>query len=164
MAGIDRPHFSLIDHHGQKVSEASYPGRFLLVYFGFTHCQVVCPRSLTRLTTVLESLPDQIATKLQPLYITVDPERDHPDVMRRYLEEKFPRFTGLSGMPEQIESAKEAFKVFARRKSDPGDPDGYVVPHTSITYLIDPDGGYATHWVETKTVDEILTDLKQRLA
>ncbi|MCY4390322.1 MAG: SCO family protein [Desulfurellaceae bacterium] len=164
MAGIDQPNFTLIDHHGQEVSEASYPGQYLLVYFGFTHCQVICPRSLTRLTTVLESLPDQIVTKLQPLYITVDPERDRPDVMRRHLEEKFPRFTGLSGTPEQIESAKEAFKVFARRKPDPSDPDGYAVPHTAITYLIDPDGSYTTHWVETKTADVILTDLKQRLA
>ncbi len=98
-----------------------------------------------------------------PFRLVEGPERDDPDVMRRYLEEKFPRFTGLSGTPEQIESAKEAFKVFARRKPDPSDPDGYAVPHTAITYLIDPDGSYATHWVETKTADVILTDLKQRL-
>ncbi len=98
-----------------------------------------------------------------PFRLAEGPERDDPDVMRRYLEEKFPRFTGLSGTPEQIESAKEAFKVFARRKPDPSDPDGYAVPHTAITYLIDPDGSYATHWVETKTADVILTDLKQRL-
>ncbi|NNL85931.1 MAG: SCO family protein [Myxococcales bacterium] len=164
MSGIGRPRFALIDHHGQEVSEASYPGQFLLVYFGFTRCQVVCPRSLTRLTTVLESLPDPMCAKLAPLYITVDPDRDRPEVMRRYLEEKFPRFTGLSGTSEQIESAKEAFKVFAQRKPDPSDPDGYAVPHTAIAYLIDPDGDYATHWVETKSADEIATELERRLA
>lgn len=164
MSGIDRPTFVLTDHHGQEVSERSYPGRFLLVYFGFTHCQVVCPRSLGQLTAVLDSLPERIAARLQPLYVTVDPARDRPEVMRRYLEAQYPRFTGLTGTPEQTESVKEAFKVFARRKPDPSDPDGYAVPHTAISYLIDPEGRYATHWVPTKTVDEIRADLMHRLA
>jgi protein SCO1/2 len=163
MAGIGKPNFNLIDHDGHEVTEASYTGKWLLVYFGFTHCRVVCPRSLNRLTQVLESLPERLVEKLQPLYISVDPERDRPDVMKQFLEDGFQRFTGLTGSPEQVEAAKDAFKVFAQRKPDPDDPDGYAVPHTSFTYLIGPDGCYVTHWIESKSKDEIVPDLRQRL-
>jgi len=164
MAGIGSPTFSLVDHHGSEVTEATYAGQWLIVYFGFTHCRVVCPRSLTRLTNVLDSLPGPLAAKVRPLYISVDPERDRPEAMKQYVEDGYPRFTGLTGSPEQVEAAKDAFKVFAARKPDPDDPDGYAVPHTSMTYLIGPDGCYVTHWVETKREDEIVADLKQRLA
>ncbi len=163
MAGIGRPSFSLIDHNGREVSEGSYPGLWLMVYFGFTHCRVVCPRSLSRLSIVLDALPTEAGKAIQPLYISVDPERDRPDVMKRYLENQYPRFTGLTGTPEQVEAAKASFKVFAQRKTDPEDPDGYAVPHTSFTYLIDPAGNYATHWIETKSQDEIVMDIEHRL-
>ncbi len=163
MAGIGRPTFNLVDHDGLAVTEATYTGLWLLVYFGFTHCRVVCPRSLSRLTRVLDSLPEQLSAALQPLYISVDPERDRPDVMKQYLEDRYPRFTGLTGSPEQVEAAKGAFRIFAQRKPDPDDPDGYAVPHTSFAYLIGPDGCYVTHWAETRSEDEISSDLKQRL-
>lgn len=164
MAGIGKPAFELVDHDGRTVTEASYAGQWLMVYFGFTHCRVVCPRSLGKLSGVLASLPDDVAAMIRPLYISVDPERDRPEVMKRYLADSYPRFTGLTGTAEQIDAAKAAFKVFAERKADPEDPDGYAVPHTSITYLIDPDGGYATHWVETRDPADIVADLTRRLA
>lgn len=159
MSGIGRPQFSLVDHSGTAVSEVSYPGKFLLVYFGFTHCKVVCPRSLGRLTSVLRSLPEGREQKLQPLYITVDPERDDPVTMKTYLAENFPSFTGLTGTPEDIDAAKKSFRVFAKKKPNPSDPSDYDVPHSAITYLIDPDGNYKTHWVDTKTEDDISADI-----
>src|SRR5882762_1597942 len=87
--------FQLVDHHGRAVTEASYHGRFALLFFGFTHCCVVCPRALTKLSGVLDAL-GPLADRVQPLYITVDPERDTPDVMRAFLQ-AYPRFTGLTG-------------------------------------------------------------------
>lgn len=163
MAGIGSPSFSLIDHHGVDVSEASFSGKWLMVYFGFTHCRVVCPRSLSRLSEVLETLPREMSEAIQGLYISVDPERDTPEVMKRYLEEQYPRFTGLTGSAAQVDAAKASFKVFAERKPDAEDPDGYAVPHTSITYLIDPEGKYATHWVETKSEVAIMEEIGKRL-
>ena len=77
--------FALTDHHGRDVTDADYRGRFLLVYFGFTHCRVVCPRALARLSEAL-SLLDELADRIQPLYVTVDPVRDTPAVMKAYLE------------------------------------------------------------------------------
>ncbi|MEV0068562.1 MULTISPECIES: SCO family protein [unclassified Amycolatopsis] len=152
--------FSLVDHHGAAVTEQDYRGKWVTVFFGFTHCRMVCPRALGRLTTALDELGPP-ADKVQPLYITVDPERDSPEVMRAYLEGDHPRFTGLTGTPEQIERAKRAFRVFARRKDDPEDPDGYAVPHTAITYVLDPDGAYATHLtdgLDDKTFTERLRE------
>lgn len=163
MSGIGSPTFELIDHHGNRVTHASFSGQWLMVYFGFTHCKVVCPRSLQRLSQVLESLPDSMTKKITPLYISVDPERDTPDVMKQYLETQYPRFTGLTGTVEQVEAAKQAFKVFAQRKPDPDDPDGYDVPHTAITYLVEPAGAYATHWVATKPANDIVLNLNQLL-
>lgn len=164
MAGIGSPTFDLIDHHGDPVTQASFSGQWLMVYFGFTRCKVVCPRSLQRLSQVLELLPDSMAKKITALYISVDPERDTADVMKRYLATQYPRFTGLTGTVEQVAAAKDAFKVFAERKPDPDDPEGYDVPHTAITYLVEPAGEYATHWVETKDANDIVQDLNRLLA
>lgn len=155
--------FDLVDHDGRPVTDVSYRGRWLLVYFGFTHCRVVCPRSLNRLSGVLSALPPHLTEKIQPLYITVDPGRDTPDVMRDYLAARYPRFVGLTGSEDQITTAKEAFKVFSRPKPDPADPEAYDVPHTAITYLIDPMGTYATHWPETRSPGDIEADLRSRL-
>ena len=155
--------FNLVDHDGRPVTEASFRGRWLLVYFGFTHCRVVCPRSLTRLSNVLDALAPDLAQTIQPLYVTVDPKRDTPAVMRDYLSTRYPRFLGLTGSDEQVGEAKEAFKVFSRPKPDPHDPANYDVPHTAITYLIDPAGAYATHWPETRNTDDIVSDLQARL-
>lgn len=153
------PTFALVDHHGQSVTEATYRGRWTLVIFGFTHCRMVCPRALKRLSEALDALgPD--ATAATALYITVDPHRDNPDVIRRFLEPAYPRFTGLTGTSEQVSQAQRAFRVFARRTSDPDDPDGYSVPHTAITYLLAPDGSYAKHWPDAVNAATITTDLR----
>lgn len=154
---------NLVDHDGRPVTEASFIGRWLLVYFGFTHCRVVCPRSLTRLSNVLDAIGPDLAQTIQPLYVTVDPQRDTPAVMRDYLSTQYPRFLGLTGTEEQIAEAKEAFKVFSRPKPDPNDPANYDVPHTAITYLIDPAGAYATHWPEIRNADDIVSELQALL-
>ena len=143
-----RAEFQLVDHHGRSVNAADFRGRFMLVYFGFTHCRVVCPRALARWSAVLDRL-DARASRLVPLYITVDPDRDTPAVMKVYLETRHPRFTGLTGDAAQIDAAKRAFRVFAERKPDDQDADGYSVPHTAIAYLITPDGQYSAHFVDT---------------
>jgi protein SCO1 len=155
--------FTLVDHNENPVTEQTYRSRWLMVFFGFTHCQMVCPRALSRLSTVLAKIGDGRADRIQPLYITVDPDRDTPPVMKRFLESNYPRFTGLTGTTEQIERAEDAFNVFARRKADPAAPDGYVVPHTAITYLLDPTGRYRTHWTDARDVDEIVQSLNTEI-
>jgi protein SCO1/2 len=151
--------FDLVDHDGRRVEAGSWPGEWLLVQFGFTSCRVVCPRALTRLSEALDGLDADVAAQVRPLYVTVDPDRDTPAVMRAFLAASYPRFTGLTGTPEQVEAAKQAFRVFARRRPDPEDPDGYAVPHTAITYLVGPDGALAHHWPDTADAARVTAEL-----
>jgi len=152
--------FDLVDHYGAPVTERTYRGRWLLVFFGFTHCRAVCPRALRRLSDVLDALGPG-AGEIRPLYITVDPARDTPAVMRTFLERDYPRFTGLTGSEAQVTAAKKAFRVFARRKDDPDDPDGYAVPHTAITYLLSPRGEYADHFTDALSAEEVTARLQR---
>jgi protein SCO1/2 len=146
--------FDLVDHNGRAVSQEDFAGNYLLAYFGFTHCKVVCPRSLGKLSRILDALGDE-ADRIQAVYITVDPERDTPAVMRRYLEDTHPRFLGLTGSEDRIAQAKQAFRVFAGFKADETAPDGYVVPHSAIAYLMGPDGTLLDHFVDALDEDEV---------
>lgn len=149
------PSFNLTDHLGAQVTEHSYRGFFQLVYFGFTSCRVVCPRALGKLSSVLDSLGDK-ANAIKPLYITVDPARDTPEVMRRYLEAQYPRFTGLTGPESAIEEAKSSFRVFAQRKADSLDPDGYQIAHTAIAYFLSRDGEYLDHFSDATAEEQVV--------
>jgi protein SCO1/2 len=155
--------FELVTHDERPVSDADFRGRFLLVYFGFTHCRVVCPRTLTTLSRALDLLGSE-AEAITALYVSTDPERDTPSVMREYLAAGHPRFTGLTGTPEQVESAKGAFRVFAERRDDPLEPDGYSVPHTGIAYLMAPDGSYVTHFMDGTGAERIAAHIAAEMA
>jgi protein SCO1 len=158
---LGTPSFALIDHHGTPVTEQTYRGQWLLVFFGFTHCKTVCPRALRRLSAVLDELGD-LADELRPLYVTVDPERDTPAALQEFLR-PYPRYTGLTGSVDAVERTKREFRVFARRKDDPDDPDGYSVPHTAIAYLISPQGEYAAHFLDALTAAKVTTRLRSFL-
>lgn len=152
--------FSLVDHHGRAVTDLAYRGHYMLVLFGFTHCRVVCPRALGRLQQVLKQLGES-AERIKTLYISVDPERDTPEVMKSFLARDYPDFTGLTGSREQVDAAKRSFRVFAARKADRDDPEGYQVPHSAITYLIDPAGVFLTHFHDGLDADEIAGRLQE---
>ncbi len=149
--------FSLTDHHENPVTLDSYRGKLVLIFFGFTHCKQVCPRALSRISEALDLLRDE-ASLLHALYISVDPQRDTPPVMKEFLRQ-YPRLTGLTGSTEQIESVKQKFKVFAQRAEDADAEDGYVVPHTALTYLLGPDGAYLSHFSDAMTAHELATRL-----
>lgn len=155
--------FTLTDHFGNEVSEQSFLGKHQVVFFGFTNCHMVCPRALGKLSEVLDRLGDA-ADRIQPLYISVDPERDSPEVMRDYLQARAPRFLGLTGTVEQAKAAQESFRVFARRAADPLDPEGYAVPHTAVTYVLDADGDFLTHFPDTVGADRMVEALRAELA
>jgi protein SCO1 len=146
--------FNLIDHHGNPVNERSYGGQHLLVFFGFTHCAVVCPRELGKLSRMLGLLGAR-AAQLQLLYVTVDPLRDTPAVMRSYLAAIDPRFIGLTGAVEQIDGAKKAYRAFAATVVDPSAPGGYVVPHSAFAYFMAPGGHFKAHFADSLSAEEV---------
>jgi protein SCO1/2 len=154
--------FWLVDHHGTTVSNRTFDGKLLLVLFGFTNCRAVCPRKLAETEAVLDRLSER-ANRVQPLYITVDPERDTPNVMRDFLK-AHPRFIGLTGDRAQIDEVKLRFRVFARRVEDASDPDNYNVPHTAVTYLISAEGGHMTHFLDGTDVEQIASKIRELLA
>jgi protein SCO1/2 len=154
--------FELIDHHGRAVSDLSYRGQFMLLFFGFTHCRAVCPAALARLSAVIGRLGPS-ASRLQPLYVTVDPERDTPEVMKAFLERGYPHFTGLTGSRENIDHVKSLYRVFARRAADPDDVTGYQMPHTAFTYLVGSDGRYVAHFTDAVGEDELVARIGSHL-
>jgi protein SCO1/2 len=146
--------FDLVDHDGRRINRATYAGRFVLLFFGFTHCRAVCPRALTRISAALELLGD-LADSIQPLYVSIDPERDTPAVMKAFVAERFPRFTGLTGERNHVDAMKKDFRVFAQKADDPADPNGYAMPHTALTYMLDPAGDYLAHFPDTIDAQEL---------
>jgi protein SCO1/2 len=137
--------FSLVDHTGNSVTDEDFEGKWQLVVFGFTSCPDVCPTALIGVSAVLEELGDG-AEQVQPLFITVDPERDTPEVMAEYVANFDPRILGLTGSPEQIKQAAQAFRAHYAKVEQEGQPDGYTMDHSAFLYVMSPDGEYATHF------------------
>lgn len=128
--------FSLKDHNGVDVTEASWPGKMKLVFFGFTNCPDICPAGLDKLTTALNALGSD-AEKIQPLFITTDPLRDTPEAMKNYLITYHSSFVGLTGTEEQVKAAEDAYKVYSAKGEE---KDGqYTVDHSAFVYLMSAD-------------------------
>lgn len=155
--------FSLIDHNGQAVTEADYAGKYQLIYFGFTYCPAICPTELQKITQVLKKLEPEQAEKIQPLFITIDPERDTPAVMKEYVALFHDRLVGLSGSVEQIEQVKKDYRIYATKVPDPDSPDDYTMDHSSYIYFMDPQGQLVGLYSMRDKADEIVSDIQARL-
>ena len=130
--------FALRDPDGKERTLADFRGKAVVVFFGYTQCPDVCPTALAELAQVKKSLGKD-GDKLQAVFITVDPERDTPQVLKAYVGSFDPSFVALRGTPEQTAAAAKDFKVFFAKT--PGKtPDSYTVDHTAGTYLFDPQG------------------------
>jgi len=132
--------FSLTDQTGKPVTEKSWPGKYKLVFFGYTRCPDTCPATLQKLASIMQQF-DPKAEKIVPLYITVDPERDTPDVMAKYVANFSPVIVGLTGTAAQIKGVEEAYKVYAAKEpwQSKGDYAEYVEDHSAYVYLMSPD-------------------------
>jgi cytochrome oxidase Cu insertion factor (SCO1/SenC/PrrC family) len=131
--------FSLVDETGQAVTERSFAGRWMLVYFGFTYCPDVCPTELGTIAAALDALGPDAAERVVPVFISVDPQRDTPDAMADYVSRFHPRMRGLTGTPEQIADVARRYRVYYARARGAGTTD-YLVDHSSFIYLVGPDG------------------------
>ncbi|MFZ4124886.1 MAG: SCO family protein [Rickettsiales bacterium] len=140
--------FTLVDGTGSTVTEKNFAGKYTLVFFGFTHCPDICPTSLLVTKNALDKIGEK-AKKLVPIFITIDPERDNVDVVGRYVRNFGTAFVGLTGSPEQIKQAADAYKVYYQKVEDKGSGMGYVMDHSGFIYLMGPDGKYLTHFPHT---------------
>ncbi len=155
--------FTLVDHTGKTVTDKDYRGRYMLVYFGFTYCPDVCPSGLQVIAAALDQAGTKAAEKIVPILITVDYERDTPEQLAQYVPMFHPQFVGLTGSQEQIAAALKAYRVYAKKVADPKSAAEYTYDHSSIAYLMDPQGRYLTHFTPSseKAVDRIAERLKQ---
>ena len=142
--------FSLVDHTGRRVSNADFSGRFTLVFFGFTFCPDVCPTALQVTSAALEKLGPK-AARVTPLFITVDPERDTPEQLKSYVGSFHPSLVGLTGTQAEIDAVAKAYRVYFKRVKDERSSAGYTMDHTSIIYLMGPDGRFLTHFTHDRT-------------
>ena len=157
-----RADYSLTSHTGETVTEDRYLGKWQLVFFGFTHCPDICPTTLAEVATVIDGLGD-VARNVQPLFISVDPERDSPSAMAEYVTAFHPALVGLTGEPGAVAKAARAFSAYYEMQPERGAPDGYTMSHSSALYLLDPKGRFVRLFAYGTPAPEIIEDLKERL-
>lgn len=154
--------FSLTEHSGRAVTDADYRGRFLLIYFGYTFCPDVCPTELQVMAQVMDRLGSE-GERIQPAFVSVDPERDTVPHMAAYVAQFHPRLIGLTGTPEQVAAVARAYRVFYR-KSAGSDPAYYTMDHSSFFYLVNPDGSFATVFRGGTSPDDMAQAIRSRLS
>lgn len=157
-----RPEFALADADGQIRTSADFAGKHLLVFFGFTNCPDVCPTTLSEVAQVMEDLGAD-APSVQPIFISVDPERDRRLGLAAFTQAFHPSILGLAGDDAATRSAAESFKIYYARETDPNAPDGYTMSHSPALYLVSPDGDWLRQFTYGTPASEILTYLQSRL-
>lgn len=156
------PKFSLINHDGQSVTEKDYNDQYQLVYFGFTFCPEICPTELQKMVRALDDLGDK-AANIYPIFVSVDPTRDTPDVMKQYLANFSDTFIGLTGTEDTIDKAMASFKVYAEKENDPAYAE-YMMAHSSYIYFLAPNGDLLGLFKKDDTSDMIAEKIQMTLA
>jgi protein SCO1/2 len=152
--------FRLTDQNGRTVSDQDLKGHPFLVFFGFTHCPDVCPTTLFEVSEILRSLgPD--ANGMRALFITVDPERDTPAVIKDYLANFDPHLWGLTGDPSAVAAVAKAYRVYYKKV--PLDAGGYTMDHTAIVYLMDKNGRFVAPFNLKRPAEAAAADLRRYL-
>lgn len=143
LAGADiGGEFELIDSTGKTVRWSDFAGKYRVVYFGYAFCPDICPTDMQRVAQALQQLEaadPSLAAKVQPIFITIDPERDTPEVVGEFARAFSDRLIGLTGTPEQVQAAAREFRIFFE-KGEQVDGGGYLVDHSNIVYLFGPRG------------------------
>jgi protein SCO1/2 len=136
--------FELTAHTGTRVRSEDFRGKYMLIFFGYTFCPDICPAELQVISNALDQL-GETAREIQPIFITIDPERDTPSVLASYMRNFHSLFLGLTGTPEEIEKATKAYRVYYAKAGDAQAGD-YLMDHSSIIYLMNKEGTFLKHF------------------
>lgn len=158
-AAIGGP-FQLTDQNGKTVTDKDLKGKPTLIFFGYTHCPDVCPTSLFEISEVMRALGKD-ADRVNAVFMSVDPERDTPAIMKDYLSSFDPHLEGLSGDPAEVEKVIKSYRVYA--KKIPGKDGDYTMDHTALIYLMDREGRFVSPFNLKRTPEEAAADLKRYL-
>ncbi|PTX58108.1 protein SCO1/2 [Litoreibacter ponti] len=144
--------FELVSETGETVTDQDVITEPTLVYFGYTFCPDVCPLDAARNAEALDILAER-SVEANALFISVDPERDTPEVLAEFTDVMHPDMLGLTGSPEQVKAASQAYKTYYKKQ--PGDPDYYLVDHSTFTYLVLPEHGFVEFFRRDATADQM---------
>ena len=145
--------FTLLNGQGQTVTEKDVITKPSLIYFGYTFCPDVCPLDNARNAEAVDILEER-GFDVTPIFISIDPERDTPDVVRDFAANHHPKMIGLTGSPEQVKAASQAYKTYFRRQNS-DDPDYYLVDHSTFTYLVLPASGFVDFFKRDETAEQM---------
>ncbi len=154
--------FALIDHTGRRRTDADFRGKLLIVYFGYTTCPDVCPTDLLQISLAIDKL-GTAGENIQPLFVSLDPERDTPSVLARYVSTFHPRLIGLTGTREQVRAVADSYKAYYAKYVPPGGTVD-VIDHTGFIYLVDKDGQYMGFFPPGTSADRLLEIIRPYLA
>lgn len=154
--------FSLLDQDGKRVTEKDFRGKYMLVFFGYTYCPDVCPTELQVMMAALDQLGPE-ADRIQPVFVSIDPARDTPEVLKAYVGNFGPRLMGLTGTPGEVAAMAKAYRVFYARASNGSSSTDYLMDHSSIIYLMGPNGSFVRHMAYTTDAQKLAADLKEAL-
>lgn len=152
--------YALTDHNGKAVTEKDYTAPYKLIYFGFTYCPAICPTELQKITQTMKLLGPEEA-QVQPIFITIDPERDTVDVMREYVKLFHPRLVGLTGSRAQLDEVLKNYRVFANKVQNEDNTD-YTMDHSSFIYLMNADNELISIYRTEDGADMIVADIKAK--
>ncbi|XP_013070120.2 protein SCO2 homolog, mitochondrial-like [Biomphalaria glabrata] len=156
--------WTLIDHNGNKRSSTDFRGQWIIMYMGFTHCPDICPEEMEKLGTIVKTFDNSAdLPKLQPVFITLDPERDTPAVIKDYLKDfTSPRIVGFTGTEEEIKEVAKKFRAYFGKGPKDQDND-YIVDHTIIIYLINPKGEFVNYYSRSRTATEVIQSVTKHI-
>lgn len=160
-ASIGGP-FNLVDGSGKPVSDADFRGKYMIIYFGYTYCPDVCPTSLGEIASALDMLSPAQLEKVVPIFISIDPERDTPEVIGEYVTHFHDRIIGLTGSLDAVKSVAKSYKVYFS-KGEVDSYGDYPVDHTSYTYVVGPDGKFVTAYRHATPAQDMAKSLKGML-
>ena len=153
--------FRLVDQNGKTVTDADLKGKWSLVYFGYTHCPDACPTALNDIAIALDELGPQ-RNEVRPVFVTVDPERDTPEVLKSYVTAFDAPILALSGTPEEIAQAAKGYRVYYAKHPEAG--GDYSMDHSSVIYVMDPEGRFTASFTHENSPEEIAERLKKLLS
>jgi cytochrome oxidase Cu insertion factor (SCO1/SenC/PrrC family) len=154
--------FSLTDQDGKRVTEQDYRGKYMLVVFGYTTCPDVCPAELQAMANAMDVLGAK-AEQVNPVFITIDPERDTVERVADYVKTFHARFTGLTGSPEEIKQAARAYRVYYAKAEAKDSATGYLMDHSAFIYLMNPQGEYVSHFAYGMAPEKIAASIEKAM-
>ncbi len=155
--------FTLTDQDGKRVTDQDYRGKYMLVVFGYTTCPDVCPAELQTMANAMDALGAK-ADQVNPIFITVDPERDTVERVAGYVKNFHTRFIGLTGSPEEIKQAARSYRVYYAKAEDKGSATDYLMDHSAFMYLMDPQGEYVTHFAYGTAPEKIAASIEKAMS